>query len=313
VQGDSHAAKSFTTLLAAALVLGLAAAVVIAPIAAMLLAAAGVRFPFPRIFDRTVMVTLGAGLLWLARPLGLAELLRRGLSEPTRNLRDALAGMLLALATIAVLFAAVVALSPGNAVGVGGLVLRAMRYVAAAIVIGILEEVFFRAILLGGMARELGRRMALVASAAIFAFTHLARSPAHFYVTGFAPTAGLHDLAGSLERVAHPGAALPMALGLFLLALALGEAFLITGRVYASIGMHTGFVLGAKTWPVIAHPPRAIPGAIPGWIAGPGPIPLIAAPAAWVLALVMMAVLPLVVKRRGDLTDRGPVTQIQVS
>ena len=40
---------------------------------------------------------------------------------------------------------------------------------------------------------------------------------------------------------------------------------------------------------------------------------MIAAPAAWVLALVMMAVLPLLVKRRGDLTDRGPVTQIQVS
>lgn len=294
-------------MLAAALVIGLAAAVVIAPIAAMLAAAAGFRFPFPRIFDRTVMVTLGAALLWFARPLELAELLRRGLGEPTRNLRDALAGLLLALATMAALFAAAVVLCPGAAVGAGDLVVRAMGYVAAAIVIGILEEVFFRAIVLGGMAREWGRRMALAASAAIFAFTHLVRSPARFYVTGFAPAAGLYDLGGIFERVAHPGAALPMALGLFLLGLALGEAFLITGRVYASIGMHAGFVLGAKTWPVIAHSQRAIP----GWIAGPGPIPLIAAPAAWMLALVLMAVLPLLVKRRGDLTDR--VTQIQVS
>lgn len=277
------------------MVIGVTAAVVIAPIAAVLVAAAGFRFPFSRIFDRTVMVTLGAALLCFARPLRLVELLRRGLREPVRNLRDALAGLLLALATMAVLFAAPVVLSPGDTFGAGDLLARATRYLAAAIVIGLLEEVFFRAIVLGGMARESGRPTALVASAAIFAFAHLVRSPARFYVTGFAPMAGLHNLGGSLERVVHPGAALPMVLGLFLLGLVLGEAFLITGRVYASLGMHAGFVLGAKTWPVIAQSQRAIS----GWIAGPGPIPLIAAPAAWVLAPVLMAVLPRVLKRRG--------------
>jgi len=259
----------------------------------MLLAAAGLRFPFPRIFDRTVMVTLGVSMVWFARPLGLAQLLRRGFDQPLRELRNAAVGLLLALVTMAALFTVTVTLCHGDAISADSLVARAMRYAAAAIIIGILEEGFFRAIVLGGMTRDWGKRTALVASSAIFAFTHLVRSPARFYVTGFQPLAGLQNLGASFARVLHPGADLAMVFGLFLLGMALGEAFLLTERVYASIGMHAGFVLGAKTWPLLASSrPR-----IQRWIAGPGPIPLIAAPAAWVLALVLLAVLPRTLKR----------------
>ena len=39
-----------------------------------------------------------------------------------------------------------------------------------------------------------------------------------------------------------------MVLGLFLLGLALGEAFIRTRQVYLSIGLHAGLVIGAKCW-----------------------------------------------------------------
>ena len=53
----------------------------------------------------------------------------------------------------------------------------------------------------------------------------------------------------------------------------LGEAFLLTRRAYFSLGVHAGFVLGAKTWRV------AVSGGIPQWLAGPGSVPLVGAPA----------------------------------
>ncbi|HXD89822.1 MAG TPA: hypothetical protein VNU00_02095, partial [Candidatus Binataceae bacterium] len=76
---------SFTARFAIALVAGLIAAVVVAPIAALAVAHAGWRFPFPRIFDRTVMVTLFLAMLWAARDLQLGALLARGFKHPRKE------------------------------------------------------------------------------------------------------------------------------------------------------------------------------------------------------------------------------------
>jgi membrane protease YdiL (CAAX protease family) len=286
--------KSFIFVLALAVDLGLAAAVIIAPIAAAGLAATGLRFPFPRIFDRVVMVTLGGALLWFARPLRLAQLLRDGFAEPMLNLRRALGGLALALLAMAALFMTAAELGHGH-VAAGELIVRAARYAAAAAAIAVIEEGFFRAVILAGMARDVGRAAALVLSSAVFAVSHLVRSPARFYLTGFHPLAGLYDLGASAARILHPGDALPAIIGLFLLGLVLGEAFILTGRVWFSIGMHAGFVIGAKTWPLLEHSGTPIP----RWLAGPGPVPLIAAPAAWTVAIVLMILLPILLAKSG--------------
>ena len=91
-------------------------------------------------------------------------------------------------------------------------------------------------------------------------------------------------LGADAERVIHPKMGPPL-LGLFLLGLLLGAAFLLTRRAYASLGLHAGFVLGAKTWRT------AVSGAIPQWMAGPGSVPLVAAPAAWILSTITLVVL----------------------
>jgi membrane protease YdiL (CAAX protease family) len=153
----------------------------------------------------------------------------------------------------------------------------------AAILIGVLEEAFFRAFLLAGIEGDVGSAGALVLSSAVFAVTHIVRSPARFYLTGFHPAAGAETLARSASRLAHPGE-IASAVGLFLLGLVLGEAFVLTRRVYCSIGLHAGFVLGEKTWRLTMR------SGVPRWFAGPGPVPLLAAPAAWVAsAMVLLA------------------------
>jgi membrane protease YdiL (CAAX protease family) len=280
------AANRFTPAFLLALILGLAAAVIISPLAAAAVAAAGFRFPFPRIFDRTVMVTLAVALMLFARRLRFVELVRGGFADSYRPARQWLQGFGIAIAAMAALFALAI-IAAGAHPAAMPVLIRAMRFAGPAILIGIIEEGFFRAFLLGGMARDFGRGAALIASSAFFALVHLMRSPAHFYLTGIHPAAGLDDLGASAARLIHPGNLIPMVFGLFLLGIVLGEAFLLTGRVWVSAGIHAGVVIGAKTWPVIAHagarPPR--------WLAGPGPVPLIAAPTAWIAAAMMALLL----------------------
>jgi membrane protease YdiL (CAAX protease family) len=254
----------FTLRLTIALLLAAAAAALIAPFAAIALAAAGYLFPFPRIFDRTVMVTLAVMLFLWARQLGVARLLRRGFARPLDNLGTGLRGLLVAAAVIAILLALSAAFGGRDEMRVGEVLARAPKYVAGAILIAIIEEGFFRAFMLGAMIEDFGRTGALAISAAIYALAHLVRSPARLYLTKFDAAAGLHNLYASLAQLSHPAAVLPALVGLFLLGLVLGEAFLVTGNVYFSAGLHAGLVIGVKLWPYSDAPAVALP----HWIVG---------------------------------------------
>jgi membrane protease YdiL (CAAX protease family) len=262
--------------------------VIISPFAASAVAALGFRFPFPRIFDRTVMVTLLAAMLLWSRSMGFGVLIREGFAAPRANLARFLIGLAIAVAAIAMLFALAFASGVGASVSYGALAARALKFIIPAIAIAVIEEGFFRAFLLGGMRRDFGSHIALIVTSAIYAVVHLVRSPAHYYLVGFHPAAGLQNLGASAAQLGHPIVAAPTVIGLFLLGMVLGEAFLTTGTVWFSIGLHAGFVLGAKTWPLIAHGGAPVS----RWIAGPGPVPLIAAPAAWVIALALFLILP---------------------
>jgi len=283
---------SFTARFALVLVAGIVGAIVLAPLAAVGLSAAGWRFPFPRIFDRTVMATLLIAMIWAARDLNLGSLLCRGFSHPAApSIVRAIRGLVVAICAIVILFALALAVS-GSGIGSGigdrgAAALLIPKYFLSAIVIAIIEEGFFRAFLLGGMKGDFGKRVALISSAAIYAVAHLIRSPARFYVTAYEPAAGLITLAHSIDQFTDPAIAIPTLIGLFLLGIVLGEAYILTGSVYFSIGLHSGFVLGAKMWPKIILD-RAT---IPWWIAGGGAIPLIGGAAAWAIAIAVLLML----------------------
>jgi len=270
------------------LVAGIVAAIIIAPLAALAVTALRWHYPFPRIFDRTVMATLLIAMLFAARDLNLVSLLSRGFRHPARpSIVRAIRGFVVAMLAIAILFGLAFAVGGG---GVGNHEAAAAlipKYFLSAIAIAFIEEAFFRAFLLGGMSGDFGNRGALIASAAIYAVAHLVRSPARFYVTGYEPAAGLVTLAHSIDQFTNPAIAIPTLIGLFLLGIVLGEAYILTGSVYFSIGLHCGFVLGAKLWPKIILN-RA---AIPWWIAGGGAIPLVAGGAAWAIAIAIFATL----------------------
>ena len=284
----------FTLRLTIALLLAAATAALVAPFAATALVAAGYLFPFPRIFDRTVMVTLAIMMFLWARPLGVARLLRRGFARPLDNLGKLLRGLLVAAVVIAILLALGEVFGGRNELQFGETLARAPKYIAGAIAIAIIEEGFFRAFMLGGMIEDFGRGGALVISAAIYALAHLVRSPAKFYLSNFDALAGFQNLYASLAQLTHPAAALPALTGLFLLGLVLGEAFLVTGNVYFSAGLHAGLVIGMKLWPYSDAPAVALP----HWVFGYDRPALISGMAAWVMALVILAFVPLLTGKR---------------
>ena len=278
----------FTARFALVLVAGIVAAIIFAPLAAVAVSAAGGHYPFPRIFDRTVMATLLIAMLFAARDLNLVSLLSRGFKHPAGpSIGRAIRGFVVAMLAIAILFGLAFAVGGGGFGSHQAAAALIPKYFLSAIAIAFIEEAFFRAFLLRGMSGDFGNRIALIASAAIYAIAHLVRSPARFYVTGYQPAAGLVTLAHSIDQFISPSIAIPTLIGLFLLGIVLGEAYLLTGSVYFSIGLHCGFVLGAKMWPKIILN-RA---AIPWWIAGGGTIPLVAGGAAWAIAIAIFVML----------------------
>ncbi len=278
---QQNTTASFGATFLRVLAIGAVAAAILSPIVSYPLTLAGFSFPFPRIFDRVAMVTIGAALLWFAQDLRLGELLREGFEHPRLNLASLVRGFGAGLAAILVLFGLALFCTQ-QIPSVVALAIRALKFLPAALLIGVIEEAFFRAILLGGLMRQWARRDALVTSSLIYAAAHLVRGPKHLYLIGFHPLAGFTTLFASLIRVVTPGNLIAMAFGLFLLGLVLGRAFLLTGRVYFAVGLHAALIVGAKCWPVVV-------GSItPGWwLAGPGPVPLIAAPAGWLIALLL--------------------------
>src|SRR5260370_10197057 len=157
--------RSFTARFALVLVAGIAAAIIFAPLAAVAVSAAGWHYPFPRICDRTVMVSMLIVMLFAARDLNLVPLLRRGFIHPAApSIARAIRGFVVAMIAIAILFGLALAVGGGGTGDRGAVAALIPKYFLSAITIAFIEEAFFRAFLLGGMSNDFGDRVALVAS-----------------------------------------------------------------------------------------------------------------------------------------------------
>jgi len=271
-----------------ALLLATVAAALFAPLAAVLVARCGFHVPFPRIFDRMMMLTTALILILQKGKLNLLPLLQSGFERPqflVSRLRLMTVGLSVSLLVVAILWLLAIVAAPaaGGHAPWASLLAELPKLMLAAAVIALVEEAFFRAFLMQGLFSDFGSKPALIVSSAIYSAAHLVRSPARFYLTSLDWLSGLHCLAAGLSNLAAPESA-PALLGLLLLGLLLGRAFLTTASVYLSIGFHAGFVIGAKSWR-LAVP---VPDLLPHWLAGYSSFPLVSGAAAWIAALILL-------------------------
>ena len=271
--------------------LGLVAAVwvlaaVVSPWVAAALAAGGWRLTFARLYDRVFELLLVAAVVIAWQRLDLGDARQLGLARPRwfaelgRGLGVGLAGLGAAL-LVCTLAGAVV---PELRFAAAKTLRKAPLGLAAAIAIGMSEELLFRGVLLHRMARDVGRLGGVVLTALAYAAVHAIRTgaarggPVTMW-SGLERSAAL--VAPLLERDALPGVAGLVGLGLLLAVARLG-----TGSLWVSIGIHTAWVAVFRVGRLFFAM-----GHEPAWLVGRGWPPLVRGAAGWVAIAVTAGLL----------------------
>ena len=201
------------------------------------------KFNFESFFHRALLICAIAFLWPLLRWLRLHSFRDLQLDKNRHALRDAIAGNL--LAGIPLLVGAFVLLAtriflPKNAISWNafGAVL------AAAVVVPLIEELFFRGLLLGILLRSLRPVVATLIISGFFAILHFLKAPTRpnesvSWLSGF------HSIANSFAQFADPMMVLASFTTLFLIGWILADARLRTRSLFLPIGLHSGWILVA--------------------------------------------------------------------
>lgn len=119
---------------------------------------------------------------------------------------------------------------------------------SAALGAGVLEELFFRGAILGLLLRNMRPLPALLATSLLFAFVHFLKPPGSWDLplNEVDWTSGWRALGAILGAFQDTDFLLAEFATLFAVGWALGLARLRTGRLWASMGLHGGWVFGLK-------------------------------------------------------------------
>ena len=205
-----------------------------------------VPWPYSRVFNRVAMLVAAIWLWRMHRALGWREAWSAFREERAIVARIVLAFVLSASIALAALplLAATGALELREVDPVY-LVRKILPVIPAAVLIALLEELFFRAILLRGVMRTLPTAIAVIGTSLFFASLHFLSPDRHYEYPGWSPTVGFEYLGPVIMRAWDPGFA-PAFFGLSLIGLALALVYLRGRSLAACVGLHAGWILAAK-------------------------------------------------------------------
>jgi membrane protease YdiL (CAAX protease family) len=201
------------------------------------------KFDFDSFFHRALLICAIAFLWPLLRLLRLHSLRDLQLDRNRNSVRDAIAGFLLASLPLLIcaflliatrIFVLKTVLPWSSIIGVIG----------AAIAVPLIEELFFRGLILGILLRDLRPIVATLVTSAFFALLHFLKAPGdtNDAVTWFA---GFRSIANSFAQFADPTMVLALFATLFLIGWILADARLRTRSLFLPIGLHSGWILVA--------------------------------------------------------------------
>lgn len=233
------------------------------------------EMPFGRYVNRALLIAALVGMPFFLRGAGIRSWADVGWDPRRPRWRRLGAGFALGLASLAAV--CVVAIAAGareldTSRTAGEWAARFAGAVGTALLVGVLEELLFRGAFFGGLARATGWRAALVLSSAIYAIVHFLGRPETPPVVAW--DSGLRVLPSTLRAMGDPHAVLPGFLTLTLAGIILALAYRLTGDLWASIGIHAGWIFWLSFY---AFATDAVPGAdewvwgtarlIDGWFA----------------------------------------------
>ena len=201
------------------------------------------KFDFESFFNRALLICALAFLWPLLRSLRLHSLRDLQLDKNRHALRDVVAGILLAaipllVGTVVLIATRIFLLKNAVPWAAFGAVL------AAAIIVPLIEELFFRGLFLGILWRSLRPVLAALITSAFFAILHFLIAPTRPNET-VTWLSGFHSIANSFAQFADPMMVVASFTTLFLIGWILADARLRTRSLFLPIGLHSGWIVVA--------------------------------------------------------------------
>ncbi len=126
------------------------------------------------------------------------------------------------------------------------------KVIGASIAVPLIEEAFFRGLILGILLRSGRTSLAIFLTSALFAIVHFLKAPLHTsaIVTW---TSGFNSIAHSFSQFSNPTMVAASFTTLFLIGWILADARVLTRSLWLSIGLHAGWIFGSGGFSKIAH------------------------------------------------------------
>jgi membrane protease YdiL (CAAX protease family) len=209
------------------------------------------KYDFETFFHRAILIA-AALLLWpllcISHVRSMADL---GLVPNPRWGRDLWVGILLSLIPLLCCCALLVALHV-YAFRHAFAWPRLGKVLVASIIVPLIEETFFRGIVLGVLLRTSRKYIAILAVSVLFAAVHFFKAPERTS-TIVTWTSGLNSIAHSFGRVEEPMMLASAFATLFLFGCILAVARAHTHSLWLPIGLHAGLIFGSGTFGWLMH------------------------------------------------------------
>lgn len=212
--------------------------------------------PFHRYLNRCLIALALIGLWQFLRALQIRSANQLGFTA-SNPVSDMMRGLLWALAVIALLTGAAV-LAQAHVLSSRELLWakHLRNAVLAALLVPVIEEVLFRAGLFGALRKRWSLWPAAIISSLIYALVHFFARPENPPAVQW--DSGFVILGHMLHGFTDWRLFLPAFINLFLIGVLLALAYEKTRAIYFSLGLHAGFIFGAKTFSFLTDPaPRA--------------------------------------------------------
>ena len=206
---------------------------------------------FETFFHRAVLIA-AAVLLWpFLRLSNVRSRTDLGLTPNPRWCPDLFAGVLLSLIPLVCCGVSLIALNVYSFRHTFAWV-RFGKMLAASITVPLIEETFFRGIILGVLLRTGRQYMSIFVTSAIFSVIHFLKAPGEIS-TSTTWTSGFNSIAHSFWQFGDPTMLISAFATLFLIGWILGDSRVVTRSLWLPIGLHAGWILGSGTFNRVAR------------------------------------------------------------
>ena len=200
-------------------------------------------YPFHSYVDRCLMITALAAIPLFWNRFGLASW--RDLGVRPEGKGEIAWGLALGLISAATMLGAAIALGGRMSQNSAGWEVILILLATAAIVAP-LEELLFRGVIQTVLVRDIGAGAGIAATSLFFAVVHFIKVPVDFAPQPVTAWSGLAALGLAFAPFADCGAIASRFLLLAAVGAVLGVAAWRTGRLWLPIGLHAGWIVGAK-------------------------------------------------------------------